>query len=100
MLACYAPCLPDPAGIGPPLWAALIVRADERAREWLGPVGVTVRWLADLGVVTLAGGVLRDPVSGLALDRAHAVERWEAHHQRAGPLRWPPSPTTHGEDPT
>ena len=73
MLACFEPELPAQADCEPGLWAALRVRADQRRREWRGPVGEGVRALAAAGVVTLDGrGVVRDPASGRPLDRAGA----------------------------
>ena len=76
-LACYRPHLPSRAECTEPLWRALVVRADERQREWDGPVGERVRDLDRRGLIKLGGkggegGLLLDPDSSHPLDRAHA----------------------------
>jgi hypothetical protein len=78
-LVCFEPVLPPQAGCPPALWNALRVRADERRREWRGPVGEGVRALAARGVVRVdRHGVLRDPGTGRPLDRANAELRRRA----------------------
>jgi hypothetical protein len=74
LLACFEPTLPGQADVEPAVWEALRIRADERAREWSGPIGEWLRALDDAKVVTLDpwSGLVRDPRTGLALDRAQA----------------------------
>ena len=42
LLACFEPRLPAQADVDAALWDALRIRADERAREWNGPIGDTL----------------------------------------------------------
>jgi hypothetical protein len=72
-LGCYEPALPPQAACDPGLWPALRVRADERRREWLGPIGDALRDLERLGLLRVdrTTGMLLDPRGG-PLDRAHA----------------------------
>jgi hypothetical protein len=74
LLACFEPHLPSQAEVDPALWDALRIRADERTREWSGPIGAGLRALAEARVVTLDpwSGLVRDPRTGTALDRAQA----------------------------
>jgi hypothetical protein len=74
LLACFEPTLPPQADVDPALWEVLRIRADERAREWNGPIGARLRALDDAQVVTLDpwSGLIRDPRTGVALDRAQA----------------------------
>jgi hypothetical protein len=74
LLVCFEPRLPAQSDVDPALWDALRIRADERAREWNGPIGARLRALDDAKVVTLDpwSGLVRDPRSGVALDRAQA----------------------------
>ncbi len=74
LLACFEPRLPPQADVDAALWEALRIRADERALEWSGPIGEALRALDHSKVVTLDpwSGLLRDPRTGRALDRAQA----------------------------
>jgi|GEM_PF-3929704 hypothetical protein len=75
LLACFEPRFPDPPPANAQLVRALRLRADDRQREWLGPVGAELRRLDALGVLWLDSvtGVVRDRITGMALDRARFV---------------------------
>ena len=74
LLACFLPRLPAQGDVDAALWDALRIRADERSREWKGPIGDRVRAFEGSGVIRIDpwSGLLRDPATGQALDRAQA----------------------------
>jgi hypothetical protein len=74
LLTCFLPKLPSQGDVDGALWDALRIRVDERTREWKGPIGDRVRSLERAGVFRIDAwsGLLRDPATGQALDRAQA----------------------------
>ncbi len=74
ILACFSPSLPAQTDVDAALWDALRIRSDERAREWRGPIGERLRTLDQAEVIRIDpwSGLLRDPRTGRALDRAQA----------------------------
>jgi hypothetical protein len=75
LLACFEPALPSQAHCDPEVWHALRVRADERRREWRGPIGDRVRALESDGLVRIdEHGLVCDARTGAPLDRAGAEE--------------------------
>ena len=73
-LVCFEPIVPRQADCDAALWQLVRVRADERRREWRGPIGEHLRDLEAIGLLTIdrGGGVVRHP-DGTPLDPTAAA---------------------------